>query len=141
MKTFNVRFLSAFFALALVAVAARSQAVDKLVVNIPHDFVAAGKTLPAGTYKVLRVSDFNNTELSLTSFENRDGVLLLSSQVSTTTEDKPALSFERIGDQYFLSKIETATHIFTIPVPKQQATEIAMKKQTSPAASGTSGSN
>ena len=68
MKTIYVRFLSAFFALAAVAVSARSQAVDKLIVNIPHDFVAAGKTLPAGTYKVNRINDFNNTELSITSF-------------------------------------------------------------------------
>jgi hypothetical protein len=141
MKTIYVRFLSAFFALAALAVAARSQAVDKLIVNVPHDFVAAGKTLPAGTYKVLRVSDDNLTELSLTSFENRDGVLLLSSQVSTTTEDKPALSFEHIGNQYFLSKIETASHIFTIPVSTKPVTEIAMKKQTSPSTSSTSGSN
>ena len=141
MKTIYVRFLSAFVALAALAVAARSQAVDKLIVNVPHDFVAAGKTLPAGTYKVLRVSDDNLTELSLTSFENRDGVFLLSSQISKTTEDKPAVTFERIGDQYFLSKIETASHIFTIPVPKQQATEIAMKKQTGPAVTSTSGSN
>ena len=141
MKTIYVRFLSAFFALAAVAVSARSQAVDKLIVNIPHDFVAAGKTLPAGTYKVNRISDFEIKQLSLTSFENGNGVFLLSSEVSTTREDKPALSFERIGNQYFLSKIETATHIFTIPVPKQQATEIAMKKQTGPAVTSTSGSN
>jgi hypothetical protein len=141
MKTIYVRFLSAFFALAALAVAARSQAVDKLIVNIPHEFVASGKTLPAGTYTVLRVSDFNNTELSLTSFENHEAILLLSSQVSTTTEDKPALSFERIGDQYFLSKIETESHVFTIPVSAKPATEIAMKKQSSPAASSASGSN
>ena len=141
MKTIYVRFLSAFFALAAVAVSARSQAVDKLIVNIPHDFVAAGKTLPAGTYKVNRISDFEIKQLSLTSFENGNGVFLLSSEVSSTNEDKPALSFERIGDQYFLSKIETASHIFTIPVPKQQATEIAMKKQSSPAVTSTSGSN
>jgi hypothetical protein len=141
MKTFKVRFLSAFFALAALAVAARSQDLDKLIVNIPHDFVAAGKTLPAGTYEVLRVNDFNNRELSLTSFENRDGVLLVSTVVSSTNEDKPAITFERVGDQYFLSKIETASHIFTIAVPQQQGTEVAMKKQTSPATSGASGSN
>src|SRR6202035_3551511 len=106
MKTFKVRFLSAFFALAALAVSARSQAVDKLIVNIPHDFVAAGKTLPAGTYKVNRLSDFDINQLSLTSFENGNGVFLLSNEVSTTREDKPALTFERVGDQYFLSKIE-----------------------------------
>jgi hypothetical protein len=136
MKTIYVRFLSAFFALAALAVAARGQAVDKLIVNIPHDFVAAGKTLPAGTYKVLRIDDNDIKQLALTSFENRDGVLLISSVVTPTREDKPALGFEHIGNQYFLSKIETADYIFTIPVSAKAATQISMSKQSGPSASG-----
>ena len=141
MKTIYVRFLSAFFALAALAVATRAQAVDKLIVNIPHDFVAAGKTLPAGTYTINRINDFNNTELSLASFENRDGVLLISSEVASTREDKPALTFQHIGDQYFLSKIETLDHTFSFPVSAKPAVQVAMKKQGSPSTSGSSGSN
>jgi hypothetical protein len=141
MKTIYVRLLSAFFALAALAAAARGQAADQLNVNIPHDFVVAGTTLPAGTYRVTRLNNIDVTELSITSFENRTGALVISSEVSTTREGKPALSFEHIGDQYFLSKIETADHIFTIPVSAKPATQIAMKKQSSPSASGSSGSN
>jgi hypothetical protein len=141
MKTIYVRFFFAFFALAAFAVASRAQAVDKLVVNIPHDFVASGKTLPAGTYTINRINDFNNTELSLFSFESRDGVLLISSDVAPTREDKPALTFNQVGNQYFLTKIETLDHIFTIPVSAKPAVQVAMKNQSAPAASGASGSN
>ena len=141
MKTIYVRFLSAFLGLAALAAATRGQAVDQIIVNIPYEFVAAGKTLPAGTYTVKRATDTNTTELAITSFENRVGVLLLSSEVSPTREDKPALSFEHIGNQYFLSKIETADHIFTIPVSTKPPQVIAMQKQTTPSASSSSGSN
>jgi hypothetical protein len=140
MKIGYVRILSAVFALAAFGAAARAQAVDQLVVNIPYEFVAAGKTLPAGTYTLHRISTTNNDELSLTSFENRTGVLLISSEVSSTREYEPKLTFEHVGDQYFLSKIETAEHIFTIPVSKSSAPVVA-KNQSSPSTSGSSGSN
>jgi hypothetical protein len=141
MKTIYVRFLSAFFALAALAVATRAQAVDKLIVNIPHDFVVSGKTLPAGTYTINRINDFNVTELSIISLENRDGVLLISGEVAPTREDKPALTFNHVGNQYFLSKIETLDHIFTVPVSTKPAVQVAMKNQSTPSASGASGSN
>jgi len=141
MKTIYVRFLSTFFALAVLAIATRAQAVDKIIVNIPHEFVAAGKTLPAGTYTINRINDFDISELSISSVENHDGVLLISSEIAATREDKPALSFQRVGNQYVLSKIETADHIFTIPVSAKPAVQVAMKNPSSPAASGSSGSN
>jgi hypothetical protein len=140
MKIGYVRILSAVFALAAFGAAARAQAADQLVVNIPYEFVAAGKTLPAGTYTVHRISAVNSEELSLTSFENRTGVLLVSSEVVQASEYKPTLTFEQVGDQHFLSKIETAEHIFTIPVSKSSAPVVA-KNQSSPSTSGSSGSN
>jgi hypothetical protein len=140
MKTIYIRFLSAFFGLAALAGAARAQAVDQLVVTVPYDFVVEGKTLPAGTYTVRRTNDRDINELSITSFENRTGALLISSQVSEVREYKPTLTFEHVGDQYILSKIETAEHIFTIPVSTKSAPVVA-KNQTSPSKSGSSGAN
>ena len=138
MKT-TTRIVSAFFALAAFAVAARSQAPDQLVTDIPYEFVAAGETLPAGTYTVRRISDHDINELIITSVENRIGVLLLSTQVSDTREYKPGISFEQVGDQHFLSKIETAGHIFTIPVSKKAV--VLAKNQTTPSNTRSSGSN
>jgi hypothetical protein len=141
MKTIYIRFLSAFLGLAALAAATRAQAVDQLIVNVPYDFVVAGKTLPAGTYRVNRINDRDINELSISSFENRTGALLVSTEVSEATEYKPTLTFQHVGDQYFLSKIETAEHIFTIPVSAKPAPVVAMKNQSSPSPASSSGSN
>jgi hypothetical protein len=141
MKRIYVRFLSAFFGVAAFAAVTRAQEFDQIIVNAPHEFVVAGKTLPAGPYRVHRGSDFNTWTLVMTNLESRDSVYLLSDGVSPTREDKPAVSFQHIGDQYFLSKIETADHIFSIPVDAKAAQVVAMKKQTTPSASSSSGSN
>ena len=140
MKTIYTRILSAFFALAALAVASRAQEVDQLLVNVPYDFVVSGKTLPAGTYRINRIDDRDISQLEITGVDNHTGVLLLSGEVAPTTEDKPALRFEHIGNQYFLSRIETADHIFTISVPAKAAQVVAMKKQTNPSAGGSSSS-
>jgi hypothetical protein len=141
MKMSYVRILSACFGLAAFAVAGRAQAEDQVTVNIPYDFVVTGKTLPAGNYSVRRISTSNINELSLSSFENKTGVLLLSSEVISTNENKPTLTFQFDGSQHTLSKIETADHIFSIPVSNKPAVQVAMKKQTIPATSGNSASS
>ena len=117
MKTHCMRILSAFFGLAALAVAAKGQTPDQLVVNIPYEFVVAGKTLPAGTYKVNRVSANDEWALAITSFENHAAVLVLSSEVSDRTDaEQPSVSFRQVGEQHLLTKIQTAEHVFTIPV-------------------------
>ncbi len=141
MKKICVGFLSAFFGLAALAAATRAQELDQLIVNVPYDFVVSGKTLPAGAYRVKRADDRDNRVLAITSLENHGGVLLLSSIVSSTSEEKPALGFEVIGDQHFLNRVETADHIFTIPVPANATQIVAMKKQTTPSPSSSSGAN
>jgi hypothetical protein len=140
MKTISIRLLTASFALAAFAVASQAQAIDQIIVNVPYEFVVGGKTLPAGTYRVNRISTSSIGELSITGTENHAGVLLVSSDVASTNEDKPAVSFEKVGDQHFLSKIETAEHIFTIPVSSKSAPIVA-KNQSSPSTSSSSGSN
>lgn len=140
MKLSYVRCVSAFVALAALGVAGRAQEIDQLKVNIPYDFVVAGKTLPAGTYRVNRANDRDVNELVITSVENRTGALLLSAEVRATREDKPALRFQHIGDQYFLSQIETEEHIFTIRVPAN-ATPVVARNQNTPSTGTTSGAN
>ena len=92
--------------------------------NIPFQFVVAGKTLPAGTYRVNRVSDDKWAGLILSSFENHAGALVRPievesiREVESTSDGKAHLSFETAGGEHFLSKIETADNVFTIPVSR-----------------------
>ena len=116
MKKYCVRILSAFFGLAALAITAKGQAVDQVVVNIPYEFVVAGKTLPAGTYKVNRVSANDERALAISNFEGHATVLVLSSEIADKSAEQPSLSFRHVGEQHLLSKIQTAEHVFTIPV-------------------------
>jgi hypothetical protein len=139
MKTIYTRFLSAFLGLAAFGAATRAQEADQLRVKLPHDFVVAGKTLPAGTYKVLRLRD-NNKAITITSCENGDSVLLLSTEVTPAREDNPTLTLEHTGKQYFLSQIDTRERVFRISVPKG-ASKFSVKIQATPSTATVSGGN
>ena len=134
------RFLVVFSGLAALTAAARGQAVDQLIVQIPYDFVAAGTTLPAGNYKVARISDSNEHELVISSFENHVAILVHSSVVDTARAGRPGVTFQQIGDQHFLSRIETGDHVFTFPVSSSAAWQVALRKQSAPSGSGSSSS-
>lgn len=117
MKKHCVRILTAFFGLAALAITAKGQEADKLVVNIPYEFVVDGTTLPAGTYKVNPISNQNKKVLVISNSEARAAVFVLSSEIAGTTgSEQPGVSFRQVGEQHLLSKIQTAEHVFTIPV-------------------------
>lgn len=141
MKKHFVRIAAAFFGCAILAIAAKGQRVDQLVVRVPFEFVAAGKTLPAGTYRVTRVNHLDNKELILSSFENHAGVVVLPGVVDIARADQPSLTFQQIDGQHFLSKIETAAHVFDIPLPKSAVLVAATKSHGAPAASTISGTD
>jgi hypothetical protein len=142
MKKYCVRILSAFFGLAALAITAKGQPADQLAVNIPYEFVVAGKTLPAGPYRINRISVNNERALVISSFENRAAVVVQPIEVAGKTgAEQPSVSFQQFGEQHLLSKIQTAEHVFTIPVSSPAVLETAMRKHSGPSGSGNSGSN
>jgi hypothetical protein len=137
-----LRILIALIGVAGLGMAARGQVSDQIEVNIPYEFVVAGKTLPAGTYRVNRLSDTNRETLVLSSFESRARVMLLSTSVESTQADKPEVSFEQVAGQHFLSRIEITDHVFTIQVPRSEILEAAARSHNDTSSSGRSdGSN
>ena len=133
MKTHFTRMATALLVLAGLAISAKAQSSDKLSVHVPYEFVVAGKTLPAGTYRVTRVSDTDDRALALTSFENRASALVVSSEVEASPNDNPSFTFQQIGGQHFLSKIQTGEHVFVIPVSKSEVLEAMKSHQGSTA--------
>ena len=99
-----------------LGVAAQAQGQRELTVTVPFDFVAAGKTLPAGKYTVNRVSEDVFGGLAISNYENRLSVIVLATQVEGDPVDDAKVSFKQIGDEHFLNKIETANGIYSIPV-------------------------
>ena len=76
--------------------------------NIPFDFNVRGKTLPAGSYQVSRISD-ELGGLHIYSRSNHQNVLFETDAVETRTRTphRAELVFHRYGDTYFLYEIWT----------------------------------
>ena len=125
-KYLVVGVFAAVFGMAAFAMAAKATTSDQLVVKVPYEFVVSGKTLPAGTYRINRLSDSSTGELALVNVDNHAGVLLSASEWEDARADQPKLQFQQIAGEYFLSSIQTSEHVFTIPVSKSAVME-AMK--------------
>ena len=138
MRKHCLRILIALFSFAGLGMAARGQVRDQIVVTIPFEFVVDGKTLPAGTYSVNRVTDTNPKTLILHSFENRTSVIVLPTRIEGGSADKVHVNFERAGGEYFLSKIATADNVFTIRVAGIPMME-ASANNSAPASSSSGG--
>ena len=83
MRKQYLRIVTAVIAVAGLGMVAKGQSVDQIVVNIPYEFVVAGKTLPAGTYGVKRVP-MNPKAARLSSFGNGTSAIVVVTQVETS---------------------------------------------------------
>src|SRR5215470_2264770 len=104
------------FGAAVLAAASFAGDLDRLVVDIPYDFVVNGKTLPAGKYNVSRATDNNPRVLSISGVENRASAVALSTDMEQARNARPGVTLRRTGEQTVLTTIRTAEHVFTIPV-------------------------
>ena len=143
MRKYYLRILMALIGVAGSGMAAKAQAVDQIVVKIPYEFMVAGQTFPAGTYRVNRLSDTSLGFLFLIRSDNGASAMFLpTTQVERSFTHKSHVSFEQVGGQHFLSKIETANHVFTIPVSRSEILEAEAKSLSGTSASGSgTGSN
>ena len=107
MKTFHVTALLILICLLGLGVGARAQDVDGVVAAVPFDFVAGGANFPAGEHRINRVSSTLNRELFIHSYSN-GGAFLIPMVFDGVPADQPTLSFEHIGDRFFLLKIKTS---------------------------------
>jgi len=136
-KKLLVRLLLVLAGVAGLSIPAKAQAL--VVVKIPFQFVAAGQTFPAGEYKISRLNDWDSRILLLSSMENHVGVALLAIDAEGTPHNKAKLAFATVGDQHFLSRIETVNYAYTLSVPSTEALLAATPKEG--VASSSSGSN
>lgn len=144
MKKQYLRVLMGLAGFAGFAIAAHGQAVDHVVVNIPYAFVAAGTTLPAGSYEVRRASNRPESRtLLLSSYNNRGSALVLPFEVENARDRKPQVSFQRVGNQFVLSKIQTAENVYaiSISVPSPETHLALGKSHDGASGSGSPGSN
>jgi len=97
----------------------------ELTVKVPFEFVAGGQILPAGKYIIGRVTPDAHSGITIRSYDNV--ALMFPTVVDGTSAQQPKLSFEHVGDERFLTKVEApgAVYIFEVPRP---ALTLAQKK-------------
>jgi hypothetical protein len=108
-----------------LGISARAQDTEGVRVNVPFEFVAGGTTLTAGTYTVGRLSADASSGIAIRGYGN--GALVLPMAVDGKPVEEPKLSFEHVGDKYFLSEAETAGGVYTFAVPRAMVM-LAQKK-------------
>jgi hypothetical protein len=134
----RILLATAFLGLGLAAQAEIRQEVS---VTVPFSFVANGRTLPAGTYKVGRLSgDLRSAQL----FRNRDknvAVFVNPVEAENTNVDMPVVRFKQVGNQFFLSSIQTEDNVFNFHVSRSANPEVAARSSNNVSISGAPTSN
>jgi hypothetical protein len=110
------RIIAMAFCLASLVAASHASAQNHIVkADIPFDFTAGGKLLPAGTYLVTSDTASPNV-IQIHSSHQNVGVFSIayaSGDVSKTGK----LVFNRYGHQYFLSKILCSSADMNVQFP------------------------
>ena len=130
----NVLLIISLFGLAA---GAKAETHPEVIVKIPYEFVAGGRTLPAGTYTVSRLSDDRRGSLSIVSYEQRSSVLVIPNQFENRPADGAKISLERVGGMYFLRSIETLDGVYSLPLPRSALLMAKSAHTDSMSASGT----
>jgi hypothetical protein len=77
--------------------------------NIPFDFMVRGKTLPAGSYEIRRISDEPDGLLIRNINDKHDHAMFETEPVEASqAPNRSEVVFHRYGDTYFLSEVLTA---------------------------------
>jgi hypothetical protein len=95
---------------------ARAQELRSIVVNVPFEFIAGSKLLPAGTYSIERASSDTDSALVVHGYGN--SLFLLPIVFDGSTGGQASAEFEQVGQKHFLSKIETPAGAYTIAMPR-----------------------
>jgi hypothetical protein len=133
------KVLATIVFLAGYGITANAEMRGEIVVKLPFHFVVGGKTLPAGTYRVTVVSSHNSSQLRLTSSENGSSVFVLPYMSNHVTADNPHVDFQQVGEQHFLTTIQTTEETLFIPVSHSMIAEATAKLRNSVSVSGSSG--
>jgi hypothetical protein len=141
MKMLHLRILVALVGFTALGITAKAQTIDQIAVTIPFEFVAAGKILPAGTYRVTRISNERWEGLLLSSPANRSSAFLHPVYVERSHSDNARVSFQQAGDQQFLIRIDSGDNVFTLPVSRVAILEASAKSHTGAVSGSSAGSN
>ncbi len=118
-----------------VGISASAQEAGGVIANVPFEFVAGGKTMPPGVYRIGRVGSVADQNVIIRGDE--EGVLVTPAMVDATPSDHAGLSFQHVGNKYFLSSIETPRGVYTFGTPRAMTKVAQMNQHDTVSPSGT----
>ena len=98
------------FLVLVAAVCLPAVAQAQIQLDVPFNFFAAGKSLPAGHYRVERLFDGDLAAWRLVNDKGDPTVVLTNSVQSGRTVHRPSLVFRNTGTTYSLIQIWTTEH-------------------------------
>jgi hypothetical protein len=114
--------LFALVTIFVLAASAFAQTAPHIAVQIPFDFVAGGKRLPAGHYTVSRFSYSNDQELLIRSDDGHANAVIVTNPSGDNRAPQSAtLSFRQHGDDYFLAAISIPGAAAVRELPESKA--------------------
>lgn len=123
--------LTAVFVLATGAAAASGD----VVVHIMQDFVASGKTLPAGTYKISREITGSGAVLRLRDDQSGSTTFILATTRDASTAEQPKVTLVNVDGVYYLTAVSTELGDYTF-APPSAAVRMAKARSSQMASSG-----
>jgi hypothetical protein len=107
MKALAVGLMMLLLAVVVATVPANAQSpVNILKVNVPFDFSVNGVMRPAGAYTVDNIS---TGLIAIGNWKAGRMFVLIKAKTTLKGDEKDALVFHKINDQYFLASIITST--------------------------------
>ena len=109
-KLFGVMVAGCLLTLLVVAGSARAQMPGtEIRASIPFDFTVRGRTLPAGDYELVRVTDDPGGLMLRKLDRKHDHVVFETEAMDVHNRARRSeLVFNKYGDEYFLSEVVTA---------------------------------
>jgi hypothetical protein len=126
MKKYTKIMAALTFLLGL-GVGANAQTQPVANVILPFKFVVGKTTLPAGKYIVKRISAQPFDVLMLTNYDNGTSVFVKPVEMESTPAYNPNLSFRMVGEQHYLSRIQTADYVYNFHLSKSATLAAAVK--------------
>jgi predicted GNAT superfamily acetyltransferase len=100
--------ITGILALAFLATTQVARAQDAVLANIPFAFTAGEMTLPAGEYKVQKLTNDASPLLIRSTDGNGASIVMTFAASANAPQAKSKLVFHRYDNRYFLTQVWTA---------------------------------
>jgi hypothetical protein len=122
MKRKALLFFTASSLCGILAAPLGAQSISSpLQANIPFEFAVSGRTMPAGTYKVVGLPVAGLVQVCQANDPHESVYFNAIDSKTSAADAQPTLAFRRYGNQYFLAEISRGEGKLVLGLPVSRA--------------------